>query len=70
VLGMPISEVYRARNDDSTKRTYQMQLFTNARLERHPEVHNPRYSVLLGLLGLQVLQYHGWLPGTPANPSV
>jgi hypothetical protein len=70
VLGLPISEVYRARNGDGTKRTYQMQLFTNARLERHPEGHNPRYSVLLGLLGVQVLQYHGWLPGTPANPSI
>ncbi|MDB5059169.1 MAG: Ig domain protein group 1 domain protein [Chloroflexi bacterium] len=69
VLGMPISEVYRARNGDGTTRMYAMQLFTNARLERHPELHNPRYAVLLGLLGVQVLQYHGWLPGTPANPS-
>jgi hypothetical protein len=69
VLGLPISQVYRAKNGDGSTRAYEMQLFTNARLERHPEIHNARFSVLLGLLGVEALQYHGWLPGVPPNPS-
>jgi hypothetical protein len=69
VLGLPISQVYRAKNGDGSTRAYEMQLFTNARLERHPETHNPHFSVLLGLLGVEALQYHGWLPGMPSNPS-
>jgi hypothetical protein len=69
VLGMPITEVYKASNGDGSHRQYDMQLFTNARLERHPESHSAKYSILLGLLGAEVLQDHGWLPGRPANPS-
>jgi hypothetical protein len=69
VLGLPLTEVYRAPNGDGSNRTYQMQLFSKARLERHPETHNPRFAILLGLLGIDVLQYRGWLSGSPPNPS-
>ena len=39
-----------------------MQYFTNARLEWHPEYHNPRNTVQLGLLGRETLADWGWLP--------
>jgi hypothetical protein len=54
VFGAPISEVVYAYNGDGSGREYFMQWFQNARLERHPENHNPRYAILLGLLG------HNW----------
>ncbi|HWE64868.1 MAG TPA: hypothetical protein VHB98_24405 [Chloroflexota bacterium] len=64
VLGLPLTEVYRAQNGDATNRAYQMQLFTKARLERHPETHTARYAILLGLLGPEVLRERGWLPAS------
>ena len=51
VFGAPLSEVVPYHNGDGSGRTYQVQWFQNARLERHPETHNPRYAILLGLLG-------------------
>ena len=60
VFGMPISELYTAPNADGTGRSYQMQLFENARLEYHPESPDPRHSILLGMLGRQALLPLGW----------
>jgi hypothetical protein len=51
VFGAPLSEVVLYHNGDGSGRTYQVQWFQNARLERHPENHDPRYAILLGLLG-------------------
>jgi hypothetical protein len=60
VFGAPISEIVKAKNDDGSGRVYAMQWFQNARLERHPETHNPRYAILLGLLGRESLRGRGW----------
>jgi hypothetical protein len=49
-------------NGDGTGQSYDVQWFEKARLERHPELHNPRYAILLGLLGKASLQDRGWLP--------
>jgi hypothetical protein len=54
VFGAPISEVFRGQNFDGSGRTYEMQWFENARLERHPETNDPRFSILLGLLGREL----------------
>jgi hypothetical protein len=61
VLGAPITEVFQAENGDGSGRVYSMQYFENARLERHPELHNPRYAILMGLLGNEDVQSQGWL---------
>jgi len=61
-FGAPISEVFSAANNDGSSRTYDMQWFQNARLELHPEIHNPRYSILEGLIGNELLQWRGELP--------
>jgi hypothetical protein len=61
VFGTPLTRVYLAENNDQSGRTYQMQLFTKARLEWHPEIHNPTYRILLGLLGPEVLRARQWL---------
>jgi len=60
VLGAPITEVFRAPNGDGSGRSYEMQYFQNARLERHPETHDSRYAVLLGLLGRESVMDRGW----------
>lgn len=62
VFGAPISEIVKATNGDGSGRSYEMQWFQNARLERHPETHNPRYAILLGLLGHESLRARGWAP--------
>jgi hypothetical protein len=61
IFGTPITGTYKAQNGDGSGRTYTMQLFTKARLEWHPEVHNPTYRILLGLLGPEVLRDQQWL---------
>jgi hypothetical protein len=61
VFGTPLTGTYRAQNGDSSDRTYTMQLFTRARLEWHPEIHDPKYHILLGLLGPEVLRDRHWL---------
>jgi hypothetical protein len=38
-----------------------MQYFTNARLELHPDVHTAQFTVLLGLLGDELLRTRGWV---------
>jgi hypothetical protein len=62
VFGQPISEVFQAANGDGSGRLYAMQYFTNSRLELHPELHDPRYTVQLGLLGSESLIARGWSP--------
>lgn len=59
-FGEPISEQVRETNGDGSGRSYVMQWFQKARIELHPENHNPRYAVLLGLLGEQALRERGW----------
>ena len=61
VFGTPLTGLYQAQNDDGSGRAYKMQLFTRARLEWHPEIHNPQYRILLGLLGPEVLRDRKWL---------
>ena len=39
-----------------------MQYFERNRLEYHPELPE-QFQVSLGLLGVQVLQDRGWIPG-------
>ena len=51
-----------ATNGDGSGRTYAMQWFENARLERHPEIANPRFRILLSLAGRDALKGLGWLP--------
>jgi hypothetical protein len=60
VFGRPLTELYTTENTDGSGRKYQMQLFENARIELHPENSNPRYSVLLGALGEEMLLPRGW----------
>ena len=62
VFGAPITEVVREQNGDGSGREYDMQWFEKARLERHPETHNPRYAILLGLLGKEYLRGRHWAP--------
>lgn len=61
VFGEPISEVVREANGDGSGRSYEMQWFQKARLERHPENANTSYAILLGLLGPQALHERGWV---------
>lgn len=61
VLGAPLTEVITGTNGDGTGRRYQMQYFTRARLERHPEHAGTRYAIQLGLLGDEWLVQRGWL---------
>lgn len=60
VLGAPITEVFSAPDGDGSGRSYEMQYFQNVRLERHPETHDPRFAVLLGLLGRESVTDRGW----------
>lgn len=62
LLGAPISEVITEGNGDGSERRYPLQWFENGRLEYHPEMAGTRYSIELGLVGLQALQRRGWLP--------
>jgi len=53
--GLPLTEVYDERNDADGK-SYSTQYFERARFEYHPENADPRYQVLLGLLGKEALR--------------
>jgi len=52
--GYPITDTYNEKNDADGK-TYQTQYFERARFEYHPENSDPRFKVLLGLLGKEAL---------------
>lgn len=51
-LGLPISHPYRERND-ADGNIYCVQYFERARLEYHPEQQNPKYRIMLGLVGVE-----------------
>jgi hypothetical protein len=51
-LGLPISHTYIERND-ADGNTYCVQYFERARLEYHPEQSDPKYQVMLGLVGVE-----------------
>jgi hypothetical protein len=50
VFGRPLSEQFQEVNQ-ADGQTYWVQYFERQRLEWHPEIPDPRYQVLLGLLG-------------------
>jgi|GEM_PF-3175237 len=52
VFGYPISEAFNEKSPTDGK-TYLVQYFERNRLEYHPENKDPKYQVLLGLLGVQ-----------------
>jgi hypothetical protein len=62
VFGAPLTDVIKEENGDGSGRVYELQWFEKARLERHPETHNPRYAILLGLLGKESLRGRHWAP--------
>ncbi len=49
-------------NGDGSGRAYDMQWFEHARLERHPEIANARFRILLSLAGHDALKDLGWAP--------
>ena len=61
VYGYPISEAFDEVSPTDGK-TYLVQYFERNRLEYHPEL-NDLFKISLGLLGVQVLQDRGWIPG-------
>ncbi|HVG00766.1 MAG TPA: N-acetylmuramoyl-L-alanine amidase, partial [Chloroflexia bacterium] len=66
VFGYPLSEGFQEKSATDGK-TYLVQYFERNRLEYHPELPEPS-RISLGLLGVQVLQQRGWLPG-PTPPK-
>jgi hypothetical protein len=54
-LGVPISPPIYEVNGDGTGYAYQVQYLTNARLELHPDINDPRFQIELGLLGTEYL---------------
>lgn len=52
--GYPITDAYNEINDADGK-TYMTQYFERARFEYHPESSDPKFKVLLGLLGKEAL---------------
>jgi len=69
VFGFPISEAFPERNAD-TGQTYATQYLERNRFEAHPENGAP-YDVLLGRLGVEVLQRQGrdWITFPKADPA-
>ena len=53
VFGMAMTEQFQLRYTDG--KVYTVQYFERNRFEAHPENSNPRYQVLLGRLGAEVL---------------
>ena len=66
--GFPITDAYNEVNDADGK-TYLTQYFERARFEYHPENNDPKFQVLLGLLGKEALaaKYGGDQPNSPAE---
>ncbi len=61
-LGAGDNTEVRQTNGDGSGRAYDMQWFEHARLERHPEIANPRFHILLSLAGRDALKDLGWVP--------
>lgn len=55
VFGFPLTEEFTELSP-TNGRPYTVQYFERNRFEYHPEVANPRFQVLLGLLGFELLQ--------------
>jgi hypothetical protein len=68
VYGFPISEPFQEVNSTDGK-PYLVQYFERNRFEHHPE-NGPPFNVLLGLLGVQVLQQRGWIADTNYNATL
>ena len=65
--GLPISDEFDEINPTDGK-TYRTQYFERARFEYHPEIADPQYQVLLGLLGRE--QFLAKYPsGQPTGPN-
>jgi arabinan endo-1,5-alpha-L-arabinosidase len=65
--GLPLTDVFDETNPTNGQ-VYRTQYFERARFEYHPEVADPRYQVLLGLLGGEQLRAK-YPAGRPAVPS-
>jgi hypothetical protein len=52
VFGYPLSEAFKEKSPTNGE-TYLVQYFERQRLEYHPENNDPKFQVLLGLLGVQ-----------------
>src|SRR3712207_9246120 len=63
-FGDPLSEVLTEVLENG--RPYEVQYFERSRFERHPEVADPAYRVLLGQFGRRILAMRG--PPPPAPP--
>jgi hypothetical protein len=62
VFGLPRSEAFEERNEADGK-TYLVQYFERNRLEYHPEQTDPKFQMLLGLLGTeQFRKTYGYTP--------
>ncbi len=57
VFGRPKSEQFQERNQ-ATGQVYWVQYFERQRMEWHPDEPNPRYRILLGLLGNEYRDAH------------
>ena len=62
IVDAPISSIQHQRNGHGSGWVYAVQWFQKTRLERHPEPHNPRFAILLGVLGSESVHVRGWLP--------
>jgi hypothetical protein len=67
VFGFPLTEEFVEKNQADGKE-YLVQYFERNRFEYHPEQTNPRYKVLLGLLGLEAWRAQPALATKPAVP--
>ncbi|HEU5422788.1 MAG TPA: hypothetical protein VFU72_04545 [Nitrolancea sp.] len=63
MFGYPISEELQENG-----RT--VQYFERARFEFDPSAKDPRYQVVLGLLGQEALQRKGWIPNPPVDTTM
>jgi hypothetical protein len=63
--GYPISDEFLETNPTDGK-PYRTQYFERARFEYHPEIADPQYQILLGLLGAE--QYRAKYPAAPPPP--
>jgi hypothetical protein len=71
-FGRPLSEQFQERNQADGK-TYWVQYFERQRMEWHPDEPDPRYRILLGLLGNEYRDAHhqgtpAFAPAQPATP--
>jgi len=66
--GLPISDAFNETNPTNGQ-IYLTQYFERARFEYHPEINDPQYQVLLGLLGSEqfLVKYPGGRPAVPAT---